>query len=295
MAWIDVARSVVPFTYEPEPELEEPPPPPRPWWTRVSGRTRIVAASGAVTAVAAIVLVTSIGSTPVQLSAGRAVGPARKPAVAVSGSSGDPLSTSSSSGTSTSSTTPSSATSTSPTTLPTATGTDPIAGTGQTPAKVAIIGDSITELSEPADRRVLRQFDPYIEAVGGTTISQHLATIEQLVADGQPRDWIIELGTNDALGSNPNWSSDFATEVSALQGQACVVFVTVNPRLGPVATALDQAIDAATANPSFHLLDWGDIEFRKPGWLLYDDIHPSKSGSEELAHLEYRAILSCPA
>ncbi|HEY5023675.1 MAG TPA: GDSL-type esterase/lipase family protein [Acidimicrobiales bacterium] len=161
---------------------------------------------------------------------------------------------------------------------------------------VAIIGDSITKLAETDLAHALHDYKLYIDAVSKTTMAEHLQKIEALASDGQPRDWVIELGTNDALPepSNPNWASDFANEVAALQGQRCVVFLTVNPRLGPIGTGINAAIASAVAtHPNFHSIDWGDIEFRKPQWLVSDGIHPTKAGQVELTKLDHQAIRSC--
>jgi lysophospholipase L1-like esterase len=162
---------------------------------------------------------------------------------------------------------------------------------------VAIIGDSITVLSEAAITHSLHQYHVFMDAVSGTRMADHLGTLEKLASDAQPWDWLIELGTNDALpepATNPNWAADFDNEVTAVQAQRCVVFVTVNPRFAPIGPEIDAAIASAVAShPNFHSLDWGDTEFKKPGWLDSDGIHPSKSGAVELAKLEHKAIRSC--
>lgn len=163
---------------------------------------------------------------------------------------------------------------------------------------MAIIGDSISALARTALEHTFHGYDLFIDAVGGTRMADHLPTIERVESDGRPRDWVIELGTNDAVRAplNVNWASDFANEVTALKSQRCVVFVSVNPKLGPISVGIDDAIATAVAShPNFHLIDWGDIEFRKPQWLLPDGIHPSKSGIAELARLEHRAVLNCQA
>ena len=125
-------------------------------------------------------------------------------------------------------------------------------------------------------------------------MAEHLAKIEAVAGDGQPRDWVVELGANDAFHDNANWASDFANEATALSAQECVVFVTVNPRFGAIAQGINQAIaDAVASHPNFHTLDWGDIEFQKAGWLGPDGIHPTKSGAVELAKLMHKAIRGC--
>ena len=79
-----------------------------------------------------------------------------------------------------------------------------------------------------------------------------------------------------------------------MQTQRCVVFVTVNPRLGTIATGLNGAIAGAVATyANFHSLDWGDIEHRKSQWLDPDGLHPSTSGAVELTKLYRSAIRNC--
>jgi len=171
------------------------------------------------------------------------------------------------------------------------------ASSASAPANIAIFGDSIAQIATPDLTRALRSDNALIDAVGGTTMADHLPKIEQVASEGKTRDWVIELGTNDAIydHENPNWPSDLANEVAALQTQQCVVFVTINPRVGPMSISIDEAIASAVASHSnFHSLDWGDIEFNKAKWLLPDGIHPSKSGSSEFAKLVKQAILGCP-
>jgi lysophospholipase L1-like esterase len=172
-----------------------------------------------------------------------------------------------------------------------------IAAQGSPAANVAVVGDSITNLARSDVIRDFRQYNLYLDAIGGTTMAEHLSKIQDVAGDGQQWNWVIELGTNDALPepSNPNWATDFANEVAAVQSQRCVVFVTVNPRFGTIAKGIDQAIASAVAShPNFHTLDWGDIEFRKPAWLGPDGIHPTTAGDAELAKLMRQSIHGCP-
>ncbi len=188
----------------------------------------------------------------------------------------------------------------SPTTAVTGPGTaSPPVSTPEPPnpdRNVAFVGDSITVLVASDLAHVLHGYKLIFDAKPSTTMAEHLQKIEQIASDGQPRDWVIELGTNDAFLTPPNanWAADFNNEVAALQAQRCVVFVTVNPRFGPVATGINGAIeDAVATHANFHSLDWGDIEFRKPQWMASDGIHPSKSGIVELTKLDHKAVRDC--
>jgi hypothetical protein len=316
VAWTDLADAVTPLTLEPEPEAApDPAPLPSPPVAPKRGfdqRAKLIAGSvAAVVVILAIVLglvLSSTGTAPVSTK-GTVPSPASAPggnALGTSTTTTTSLSGSPSGSTSTSTST----TALSPGETPGATGpaTSP-SGTSPPPASppvtspvvrnpegnVAIFGDSITVLTEADLFRVFRRYNVSIDAVDRTTMADHLQGIEQLAGAGQRWDWVIELGSNDAYPDpNPNWASDFANEVAAVQTQPCVVFLTVNPRLGPVARGLNTAIASAVASHrNFHSVDWGDIEFRKSGWLRSDGIHPTPLGALELAKLDHQAIRGC--
>jgi hypothetical protein len=305
--WVDLAHLVTPFTFDAAEPAEAPPLPPAPVpppslasrWRATDKYTRwfLSSAAAVVVILAIVVSVVPSGPKPVSLAAGT-LPTSPRPADPAAGGAEPTTTTDQTSTTTTPVTTTTASTTTTGAAATAAGGSTPVPSTSSSSIPgsddVAIIGDSITELSAPDIQRALRDYNVYIDAAGGTKIAQHLANIQQLAGDGQPRDWVIELGTNDALGENPDWANDFASEVTAVQAQPCVVFVTVNPSLGSVADGIDGAISAAVAShPNFHLLDWGDMEFRNPDWLMYDHIHPSISGRMELAKLEKRAIDDC--
>ncbi len=150
---------------------------------------------------------------------------------------------------------------------------------------VAVVGDSITYFSSPYIERSLRGDGYRIDATTGYWMPQMYPAIQQLLPSS-PAAWVVELGTNDARYGNANWPSDLSREVNAIAAQRCVVLVTVNPRLGSIATGIDQAIASTVAGQSnFHSLDWGNIEWQKPKWVSPDGIHPSPRGRAELAKL----------
>jgi hypothetical protein len=325
--WFDIPSAITPFTYEPEgavvpgapvaPATPAAPPPEEPKRS-IDPRIKLVGFS-----VAVVVLILAIVGV-IELMSGSGAEPASTNDAVSSGQlpsdTGDASATTSPFG-STTSAPPTNAVvgatgvnpATSPggtspgvtspgvtspaTTLPVATSPGGTGAAGANPSgNVAIVGDSITNLARSDLTHDLRHYNLYLDAIGATTMAQHLAKIEHVATDGQSWDWVVELGTNDALPykPNPNWASDFAHEVDALATQPCVVFVTVNPRFGSIAQGINQAIAHAVAShPNFHTLDWGDMEFRKPEWLRSDGIHPSTSGAVELAKLMHEAIRGC--
>jgi len=150
---------------------------------------------------------------------------------------------------------------------------------------VALVGDSITYESSNYIRSSLRSYHYTIDAITGQTMAEMYPVIQQLVPTS-PYAWVVELGTNDARFGNANWSADFSKEVSTLASQRCVVLLSVNPRLGSIAAAIDQAISSTVASQSnFHELDWGNIEWQNRKWVSPDGIHPGPQGSAELAKL----------
>jgi lysophospholipase L1-like esterase len=297
-AWSDLADAITPFTFEPAPPAAPPPPPaedpPSPpsaaQGRSFDKRTQLIGLSvAAVIVFLAVMGLITLNNKSAPLSTSQSPPSTSLP----SGTTvTTPITTTTSSLDPTTTSVPPATTTTFPnpgTAGPG--GTSPLVGNAVT--KVAIIGDSISKLAEPDLTHALREYTLVIDAVGGTTMSEHLSTIEAIEGDGQNLDWVVELGTNDALKGNDNWSSDFTNEIGALQTQRCVVLVTVNPRFGPISTGINEGIaNAVATHANFHSLDWGNIELRNPQWLS-DGIHPSKSGRAELAKLEHRAILGC--
>jgi hypothetical protein len=166
-------------------------------------------------------------------------------------------------------------------------------------ARVAVVGDSITNLSAPAISAALgSDYVVQLHGTNGATMAQQTPTL--LAADQDPQgpaaDIVYELGTNDA--GNPSWQADFANSLTAMAASHCVVFVAVSPILGmrgPAAVGIDlEERTLADEYPThYHVLDWGTIEYRQPGWVsTLDAIHPTRVGSVELASLEKQALAS---
>ena len=311
-SWTDISSAITPFTFGPQtaaspPPAVPPPSPPSPEPTKpIDKRRRLVAVSAAALVVVLVIVgAFSLGNNPASPSSSPEASPTTFPFATTTdpfdATTTDPFDTTATAPAGTAS--PGSAGA--PTTSPLATTTPPLTSgigssgvtsptTATSAINVAIIGDSISQIATPDLTRALRQYNVYVDAVGGSLMAEHLAKIQRVVSEGQTTDWVIELGTNDALRENPTWASDFTNEVAALQAQTCVVFVTINPRFGVIGDGINQAIESAVAaHPNFHSLDWGDIQLNKPQWLQSDGIHPTKSGSAELAKLERKAILGC--
>ena len=157
---------------------------------------------------------------------------------------------------------------------------------------VAVVGDSITKLSQQSIATSLTQagYHPIVQAVIGIEMVQAVSSIDQL-AQQDPNDWIIELGTNDAGRNNPSWQLPFLDIWHQVRSSGCVIYVSVSQRAGPIATQINTSLAGlARAHANVHILDWGSLEYLNPAWLEPDLIHPTPAGQVELAALETQEI-----
>lgn len=157
---------------------------------------------------------------------------------------------------------------------------------------VAVVGDSISALSR--QWLAVSLFDAgylsTIDAVPGITMAQAEPAITQL-AKQHPNVWIIELGTNDALGKNPLWEEPFLAEWLQVRSSQCVIYVSVSPRPGLIAAQIDTTLAGlAREHSNVHVLDWGNLEYGNPSWLEPDKIHPTPAGQAELGSLEAQEV-----
>ncbi|HEY7948550.1 MAG TPA: GDSL-type esterase/lipase family protein [Acidimicrobiales bacterium] len=164
----------------------------------------------------------------------------------------------------------------------------------QTPATVYGVGDSISAIAHPAIATALAAagYQPTINAVPGAKLGQAQPLIARLAAR-QPAAWIIELGSDDAGAGNRAWALPFAAVWDAVSPARCVIYVTLSPRTGPLAAAINAAIAGlARSHPNVHVLPWGTTEYDQPGWVRPDLIHPTPAGAQELASLEVAMLRS---
>jgi lysophospholipase L1-like esterase len=160
------------------------------------------------------------------------------------------------------------------------------------PGTVAVVGDSITELSKDSIATSLTHagYHPIVHAVIGIEMAQALPWIDQL-AQQNPRNWIIELGTNDAGKNNPSWVLPFLAIWQQVRSSACVIYLSVSQRAGPIATQIDASLAGlALTHANVHVLDWGNLEYLNPAWMEPDMIHPTPAGQAELAALETQEL-----
>jgi hypothetical protein len=160
------------------------------------------------------------------------------------------------------------------------------------PPTVAVVGDSITELSQQSITASLTQagFHPVVHAVIGIEMVQAVPWVDQL-AQQKPSDWIIELGTNDAGRNNPSWTLPFLAVWHQVRSSGCVIYLSVSQHAGPIATQINASLAGlALTHANVHVLDWGNLEYLNPAWMEPDMIHPTPAGQAELAAVETQEL-----
>ena len=172
----------------------------------------------------------------------------------------------------------------------------------QSTPRTAVVGDSIIFISQPAIDAMLRPRAAYMISgqVGWTIAQQQAAIITDLDnPEGSPSDWIVNLGTNDAIQHNTAWRTAYDAMVADLADQPCVVLTTVSSeadRLGHDTIALQvNAAEEATAatHPNFHVVDWNRLVHEGDHfdrWLVPDHIHPNHTGQRPLAAMYGQAL-----
>ena len=182
---------------------------------------------------------------------------------------------------------------------------EPAPGPGQTD-DVAIVGDSITEMSDRTVHQVLDpQFHVRIRGRGGYRVEEMEPYAIEL-ATSNPEQVVINLGTNDVL---KNWPLDKSVSaldrmVKEFSGARCIHLVTINqwitneadPGVRARAIVFNFAVRKIAADQHLDVIDWNaaieaDLKAGSPrGALTSDTIHPNATGQTALAQL-YRAAL----
>ena len=168
--------------------------------------------------------------------------------------------------------------------------------------RTAVVGDSIVFVSQPSIESMLRPRAAFMISgqIGWTIAQQQAAIITDLDnPEGPPSDWIVNLGTNDAIQHNAGWRTAYDAMVADLEGSSCVLLTTVSTQadlLGhdTIAVQINRAeLATAASHPNFHVVDW-NAQVHAAGhfdqWLLTDRIHPSRAGQEALAAMYGRAL-----
>jgi lysophospholipase L1-like esterase len=196
---------------------------------------------------------------------------------------------------------------------------------GPAPAgtRVAVLGDSITHLSEPAfaSRFATRGFvAPVINGINGIRSDERIDERAALVRPTVPDVLVVELGTNDVgwflehhPGATAGELETHARTVAANQRRLaeaagspkCIVVVnvsgnTLSPPANEVARAEDRALaEWARSDARVRIADWDSVlsyEFalgEPSGSMTTDTVHPTPYGATRLADLVVATIDTC--
>jgi lysophospholipase L1-like esterase len=174
---------------------------------------------------------------------------------------------------------------------------------------VVLIGDSITEQSaDTFDQRLGGEYDLSTTGRPGFRAEQLLADVPDL-ADGDPTQVVVNLGTNDMTqGWRP---ADTEAVLERLAGSfpsaRCVHVVTINdhmvnddPSLVPRVQDLNGRIRAMAARHGWDVVPWDrlvadyDAGPQPFGPITTDTVHPTQLGRDVLADAYERALKACP-
>jgi hypothetical protein len=194
------------------------------------------------------------------------------------------------------------------------------------PPTTAIVGDSITYLSEPAIATALTGQNYQVAAIEGKRIGDMMP---YAVAFAGAHNMVINLGTNDAIGSDRHWLTAWQTLMADTASAPCLILFTVSEETAiwqptiPIAKRLDSRINALRqAEPGrIRVIDWNAavraslageginpdggitvlqqlnaLEAGGPkGLVVQDAIHPTAVGSTWIANAIAAELRTCPA
>lgn len=166
--------------------------------------------------------------------------------------------------------------------------------------RVGVVGDSITLDAQDHIAAALQGSYAFLISgmLGFRTVGQ-LPAVQGMMANprGAPADFVINLGTNDALNGDSDWMGAYS-QMLDLIGRRCTLVVTVNTRMGDrqVASRAREInrflVQQAASRSWVHLVDWNaalDIGDHRSLWLS-DRVHPTSQGAQALAHLYLSAL-----
>lgn len=177
--------------------------------------------------------------------------------------------------------------------------------------RVALLGDSITVVSEDALRGELRHdYRLDIEATSGLRTDQLVPAVDAEVPPGQDQV-VINLGTNDVGQSWPLEQSEASLRelLARFPDARCIHLVTVNERILDFAgrgaeNERARAFNAmlarvAASRPGADVVDWtaevdAYVAAGEPeGPFTTDSVHPTPAGQRALARMYHRALDAC--
>lgn len=168
---------------------------------------------------------------------------------------------------------------------------------GSSGQKVAVVGDSITDYSEPQIEAALSRDSRYVEGVPGINLPDGRKQLVQPVVSTDPDVVVVELGINSAREA---WVSDDAHQIDLIMRDLadvpCVVWVTptaLEPSYydhlgdGTIKSRIEQMRKSVARRlptyPNLRLADFGATQGQHPEWFQEDHLHPNTAGQKALA------------
>lgn len=172
--------------------------------------------------------------------------------------------------------------------------------------KVALIGDSITDLSREPLQNALGA-DHTVEIVGkfGARSDQVLDDVK-VIAASKPRSAIVNIGTNDALQQVPvdQTAATVGRILDELADVGCIHLVEINEGITVKATGESRSEEAKELNEALRqladdrgigVIDWNETISEAGGndVITYDTVHLSTKGVVLMAEAYGKALDDC--
>ena len=181
--------------------------------------------------------------------------------------------------------------------------------TNRNAVSVAIIGDSITDISRAVfDQSLGSDYQLNVDGVGGARIDQMEGEADKVAATA-PQQLVINLGTNDVVGKLPPDQSMASYEemVGKFPGTKCLHLVTLNenivsfvdPDLKNRTVEFNTKLRAFATKHQARVIEWDRIvrEYlaagEPEGHLSNDTIHPTELGQRKLAQATRASLDAC--
>ncbi len=174
--------------------------------------------------------------------------------------------------------------------------------------QVVVLGDSITALGTAQMNASLGgDFKLTINGKFGATAAER-ESAAKLLGDTNPKQVIINLGTNDVLQHVPTQQSVAALEqiIGDFGSASCIHLVTINTHLnqdGNQPRALAEALNRSLQQFADHdhdidVVDWNAIDAATvdqahPLGLTFDGVHPTPTGQAKLVAAYGHALQRC--
>jgi hypothetical protein len=171
--------------------------------------------------------------------------------------------------------------------------------------RVAIVGDSITVLTDHFDQSVLGNaiesfavhvgpaYRYAVSAASGHPIQDLQPRLSSILADseGSAARAVLNVGTINMTSSDSNWQTHYDNIWTVVSGMTRVVLVTLT-ETNSIGTAINTYIATkASGNANVRVADWKAYQDAHPGDVLrFDAVHPTPLGADVLGTLIRNAL-----